>query len=119
MTTGATLIWAIGLLVIVVFVVAVLRKRRSCGGAQGKINEQIYVGNLPYRVTESDLRRYFSKFGMPQSVRIIRNFKTGESRGYAFVTYDCTDEARSALAAHGDDMQGRPMVVRIAKPRQA
>lgn len=82
------------------------------------INEQIYVGNLPYHANEDDLKDYFSRFGGIESVHVIRNFKTGRSKGYAFVTYATPNEANVALAAHGQDLQGRSMVVRIAKPRQ-
>lgn len=82
------------------------------------MNEQIYVGNLPYRMDESDLQGYFSRFGGIQTVKIIRNFKTGRSKGYAFVTYQSAKQAAKALAAHGRDLGGRSLVVRIAKPRE-
>ncbi len=81
-------------------------------------NEQIYVGNLSYFLKESDLQKYFSRFGIIKSIKIVRNFKTGRSRGYAFVTYQTIQQAQDALAAHGEEFEGRSMVVRIAKPRQ-
>lgn len=81
-------------------------------------NEQIYVGNLPYRLDETDLRGYFSRFGGVQAIKIIRNFKTGRSKGYAFVTYQSAKQAAKALAAHGRELGGRSLVVRIAKPRE-
>lgn len=81
-------------------------------------NEQIYVGNLPYRLDETDLRGYFSRFGGIQAIKIIRNFKTGRSKGYAFVTYQSAKQAAKALAAHGRELGGRSLVVRIAKPRE-
>ena len=82
------------------------------------INEQIYVGNLPYRVDENDLKGFFSQFGSVQSIKIVRNFKTGQSKGYAFVSYSNAKQASKALEAHGQDLRGRSLVVRIAKPRQ-
>lgn len=97
---------------------AVKRRRRPRASASEYINEQVYVGNLPYHISEEDLRNYFSQYGVTHSVRVIRNFKTGRSKGYAFVTYHSAAQAQAALAAHGRDMQGRSMVVRIAKPRQ-
>jgi RNA recognition motif-containing protein len=107
------------LFIVLVIVISILFKRRRGASQTAEyINEQIYVGNLPYRVTEDDLLDYFSRFGDIQSVRIIRNFKTGRSKGYAFVTYYTDQEARDALAAHGKEMDGRSMVIRIAKPRQ-
>lgn len=84
----------------------------------GYINEQIYVGNLPYRVDENDLKGFFSQFGNVQTIKIIRNFKTGQSKGYAFVSYSNAKQATKALSAHGQDLYGRSLVVRIAKPRQ-
>ena len=82
------------------------------------INEQIYVGNLPYRVSENEIQRYFARFGSVEGVRIIRNLKTGQSKGYAFVTYNKAMHASEALSAHGKDFYGRSMVVRIAKAKQ-
>lgn len=94
------------------------RGSSSASTAAHFINEQVYVGNLPYHISEEDLRHYFSQYGVAHSVRVIRNFKTGRSKGYAFVTYNSAAQAKAALAAHGKEMQGRSMVVRIAKPRQ-
>ncbi|MBW5802725.1 RNA-binding protein [Coxiella endosymbiont of Ornithodoros amblus] len=80
--------------------------------------DQIYVGNLPYHIVENDLHQYFSRFGAIESVKIVRNFRTGHSKGYAFVTYLTTKQAVKALDAHGKDLQGRSLVVRIAKSRE-
>ncbi len=101
------------------YLVRLMRRNSSSESSSTVVNEQIYVGNLPYRANEDDLRHYFSKFGSLDSIRIIRNFKTGESKGYAFVTFKTAAEANAALVTNGKDMQGRAMVVRIAKPRQA
>lgn len=118
MTLSTILIIAVCAVIIFGVAVALKRKNTSQNDVES-FNEQIYVGNLPYRVNEDDLRNYFSSFGSLESVRIIRNFKTGDSKGYAFVTYTNADEAKAALVSNGKDMQGRAMVVRIAKPRQA
>lgn len=116
MIMGVCLLVAVFLLV---FFIRLARRRSNNSGSDVSMNEQIYVGNLPYRANEQDLREYFSDFGKLESVRIIRNFKTGDSKGYAFVTYKTPREAVAALVANGKEMQGRAMVVRIAKPRQA
>ncbi len=110
---------AVLIVLIAVVLMLFVRRKKNAVQAGGYINEQVYVGNLPYRIGEDDLREYFSRFGNIQSVRVIRNFKTGRSRGYAFVTYFSPDQANDALSAHGRDIHGRSMVVRIAKPRQA
>ena len=112
-------------LILLITTVAILNRTR--GGVdkleddqdyQDYVNDQIYVGNLPYRVDENDLQDYFSRFGTIQNIRIVRNFRTGRSKGYAFVTYANTKQATDALVAHGIELYGRSMVVRIAKPRQ-
>lgn len=124
MATSSALLTAIVCIVAVILIACIVlfirsRSRSSAHSSDEYINEQVYVGNLPYRVSEDDLREYFSRYGETQSVRIIRDFKTGRSKGYAFVTYLSSDHANAALAAHGQDMRGRSMVVRIAKPRQS
>lgn len=81
-------------------------------------SDQIYIGNLPYHVGENDLNDYFSRFGTIESIKIIRNFRTGRSKGYAFVTYASAKQAIKALDAHGKDLKGRSLVVRIAKSKE-
>ena len=81
-------------------------------------NDQIYVGNLSYHVVESDLREYFSRFGTIKVIKIVKHSRTGRSKGYAFVTYTSPKQAVEALNAHGKDLQGRSLVVRIAKSRE-
>ena len=81
-------------------------------------NDQIYIGNLPYHVCENDLHNYFSRFGVIETIKIVKNFRTGRSKGYAFVTYSSSKQAIKALGAHGKDLQGRSLVVRIAKSRE-
>lgn len=119
-TSSVVLLTVICLVVIVLLALIALYLKRNKNPLDSTelVNEQVYVGNLPYRVTEDDLLDYFSNFGKTQSVRIIRNYKTGRSKGYAFVTYATSNEANSALVAHGKELFGRTMVVRIAKPRQ-
>lgn len=81
-------------------------------------SDQIYVGNLPYHIGENDLHNHFSRFGVIETIKIVRNFRTGCSKGYAFVTYTSAKQAVKALSAHGKDLQGRSLVVRIAKSRE-
>lgn len=84
----------------------------------GSGSDQVYVGNLLYNIGKDVLRHYFSQFGTIKDIRIIRNYRTGQSKGYAFVQYTHHKEASRALKAHGKDLKGRAMVVRIAKTRQ-
>lgn len=101
------------------FLVITLARRKSRASSSGEPTaNQIYVGNLPYKISDNQLEDYFSPFGNVRSVKIIRNAKTGLSKGFAFVTYANSGEAQKALDASGKELQGRTLVVRIAKPRK-
>jgi cold-inducible RNA-binding protein len=112
-----TIILAIVLLVCVGAAFAIMKRKKAM--QNDTVNDQVYVGNLPYRVDEADLKTFFSQYGMIQAVKVVRNFKTGRSKGYAFVTYANQKQAGKALNAHGQELQGRLMVVRIAKMKQS
>ncbi len=101
-------------LVLLVLIIRRVNRRRALSLPA---NEQIYIGNLPYRVSERDLRDYFSRYGRIVDLRVVKDRNTGRSKGYGFLTFSNVREANKSLAAHGDDIQGRSMVVRIAKPR--
>lgn len=124
MSLNSIIFTIVACIAVVVMVLAVIVFGRNKSGSQKianlqeYINDQIYVGNLPYHVGENELQDHFSKYGNVQGIRIVRNFRTGRSKGYAFVTYGDSKQASVALAAHGEDLFGRSMVVRIAKPRQ-
>jgi len=107
---------AIAVVVLILFIF-IIRKLRRRSGSSADANEQIYIGNLPYRVNEYDLKDYFSVYGRIVDARVVKDRKTGRSKGYAFITYSGSREANKSLASHGDDMDGRSIVVRIAKPR--
>lgn len=79
--------------------------------------EQIYVGNLHFKVREGDLRNFFNRFGQIQDLYIVKNRQNGRSKGFGFVTFDNPDDADNALAAHGEMMSGRNLVVRIARQK--
>ena len=119
----STLFFSLASLLLVIVASTVIlfnrgRRRKNQLDPNDYFNEQIYVGNLSYYLNESDLRGYFSRFGGIEAIKIIRNLRTGHSKGYAFVTYQSAKEASSALEAHGRDLGGRSLVVRLAKPRQ-
>jgi RNA recognition motif-containing protein len=79
----------------------------------------IYVGNLPWRTTDDDLRDMFEPYGQVSSASVIRDRETDRSRGFGFVEMPNSDEAQSAIAALNEtDMGGRPLVVNEARPRQ-
>jgi len=80
---------------------------------------QIYVGNLAYGVSESDLTTTFSAFGTVASVNLIMDRTTGQSKGFAFVDMPKNSEADSAIKAlNGTPLQGRPIKVNQSEPKK-
>jgi RNA recognition motif-containing protein len=78
----------------------------------------IYVGNLPYNVTENELREAFVAFGEVSSVNLITDRDTGQSKGFAFVEMASNASADSAIKGLNDTaMGGRNLKVNQAKPR--
>jgi RNA recognition motif-containing protein len=83
------------------------------------VSVRVYVGNLPFRTTDDELRRVFEKFGAVSSADVIRYKGSGRSKGYAFVVM--TDEvgAQKAIEAMNEkDYEGRILKVRVANPRE-
>jgi cold-inducible RNA-binding protein len=82
------------------------------------MGRKLYVGNLPFSATESELRDYFAQIGTPESVAIVTDRLTGRSRGFGFVEMQSDDDA--ALAAerlHGKDFKGRALTINEARAR--
>ncbi|MGD8276080.1 MAG: RNA-binding protein [Thiohalocapsa sp.] len=78
----------------------------------------IYVGNLPYSVTDSDLRETFTQYGSVDQVNLITDRFSGESKGFGFVEMGNNSEADAAIKAlNGTDYQGRNITVNQAKPK--
>jgi RNA recognition motif-containing protein len=78
----------------------------------------IYVGNLPYQVTEEDLRKAFEAFGRVESAKIIMDMYSGRSKGFGFVEMPDEGEANSAIEGlNGKDLKGRTLNVSKARPR--
>jgi len=78
--------------------------------------QKLYVGNLPFTVTEDDLRALFSKHGQVLSVQIISDRDTGRPRGFAFVEVEDGQAAIQAL--DGQPFGGRNLKVNLAKERE-
>jgi RNA recognition motif-containing protein len=79
----------------------------------------IYIGNLPYSVTDGDLRDKFSEFGQVHSANIIIDKFSGRSKGFGFVDMPNESEARTAIDAMNDkDFKGRTIKVNEARPRE-
>ena len=83
------------------------------------MGKKLYVGNLGYGVTDSDLETMFTAHGSVQSAQVIMDRDTGRSKGFGFVEMASDQEAQTAIAAlNGKDTNGRALTVNEAKPRE-
>lgn len=120
MTINNSLLYLIIGFVVLLFIVLVFvrrSKRSRRHEAKDAGQQQVYIGNLPYKVSEAELRQFFGQFGKIHDLRVVRDSHTGQSRGYGFVTYESPEHVTRALSAHGQYLEGRTIVVRIAKPK--
>jgi RNA recognition motif-containing protein len=80
----------------------------------------IYVGNLPFNATEADLQQLFSEHGQVSRASVVIDRETGRSRGFGFVEMADDGQAQNAInALNQKDFGGRPLVVNVARPREA
>jgi len=83
------------------------------------MGRKLYVGNLPYSVSSSDLEQMFSSHGTVESAEVIADRMSGRSKGFGFVEMASEEEAQSAIdALNGQDHDGRALTVNVAKPRE-
>ena len=79
---------------------------------------RIYVGNLPYEVTDYDLEAAFGGFGSVESAQVIQDRDTGRSKGFGFVEMPDKSEGEAAITGlNGQEMKGRNLTVNEARPR--
>jgi RNA recognition motif-containing protein len=82
------------------------------------MGKKLYVGNLTYGVTDSDLRRMFEAHGAVQSAQVIVDRDTGRSKGFGFVEMGSDQEAQAAVTAlNGKEVDGRSLTVSEARPK--
>jgi RNA recognition motif-containing protein len=79
---------------------------------------KLYVGNLPYSVSDAQLRELFSQYGDIQDLALIMDRETGRPKGFAFVTFATQQAAEKALAQNGKDFGGRALKVNMAEERK-
>jgi len=83
------------------------------------MSTKIYVGNLPYSVTDTSLHSNFAEFGGVSSAKVMTDRDTGRSKGFGFVEMVSADVAQAAISAlHGMSVDGRSIVVNLARPRE-
>ncbi|HVU35324.1 MAG TPA: RNA-binding protein [Opitutaceae bacterium] len=83
------------------------------------MNSKLYIGNLSFQTTDSDLREAFARFGTVTDVYVASDRMTGRPRGFAFVTFATDDEAKvAAEKMNGADLGGRQLTVNEARPKE-
>ena len=83
------------------------------------MSNKLYVGGLPYSVTEGQLQEIFTAHGTVESAKVISDKFAGQSRGFGFVEMSSGGEAQKAIQAlNGTQLDGRTLVVNEAKPME-
>ena len=81
--------------------------------------KKLYVGNLPYSFTDTDLENLFAAHGTVRSAQVIKDRDTGRSKGFGFVEMDSGEQAQAAIDAfNGEEVNGRRLTVNEARPRE-
>lgn len=81
--------------------------------------KKLYVGNLPYGTSDSELQRLFEEYGTVMSAQVIVDRDSGRSKGFGFVEMGNQEEAQSAIdGLNGQELNGRPLTVNEARPRE-
>ena len=83
------------------------------------MGKKLYVGNLSYGLSDSDLEQMFAAHGSVRSAQVIMDRDTGRSKGFGFVEMGSDQEAQAAIAAmHGKEVEGRTLTVNEARPKE-
>jgi cold-inducible RNA-binding protein len=81
------------------------------------MGKKLFVGNLPFSVTDDDLRQLFAQSGTVESAQVIMDKFSGRSKGFGFVEMSSDDEARAAASSlNGHELEGRALTVNEARP---
>jgi RNA recognition motif-containing protein len=83
------------------------------------MGNRLYVGNLGYDISDTELEQLFAAHGTVRSAQVIADRDTGRSKGFGFVEMGSDQEAQAAIAAlNGKEVAGRPLTVNEARPRE-
>jgi len=86
---------------------------------ESSVAKKLYVGNLSYNTSDSDLQRMFGAFGTVQSAQVVSDRDTGRSKGFGFVEMGNDQEAQAAInGLNGKEVDGRALTVNEARPRE-
>lgn len=80
---------------------------------------KIYVGNLPYKTSDEDLREFFNDCGNIVDLKLIIDKATGRSKGFAFISFDHADAVQEALKLNSAMLDGRQIKVSLAKEERS
>lgn len=79
---------------------------------------KLFVGSLPWSITSDTLRELFAQYGEITEAMVITDRDSGRSKGFGFVTFASEESAQKALEMDGKEIEGRKIVVNVAKPRE-
>lgn len=80
---------------------------------------KLFVGSLPWAIRDEELKELFSQHGTVESASVVTDRATGRSRGFGFVEMSTEEEAQAAIEAlHESEVEGRTIVVNIARPKR-
>ena len=79
---------------------------------------KLFVGSLPWSINNDSLRELFAQYGEITEAVMITDRDTGRSKGFGFVTFAKAEDAQKALEMNGKEVEGRTIVVNVAKPRE-
>jgi RNA recognition motif-containing protein len=84
------------------------------------VGKKLYVGNLSYKMSSSELEQLFSQFGTVASAEVIQDRETGRSRGFGFIEMSTDAEAQAAVnGLHDQEYMGRALTVNEARPKDS
>lgn len=79
---------------------------------------KLFVGSLPWAINNDSLRELFAQYGEVTEAVVITDRDSGRSKGFGFVTFSNEESAQKALEMDGKELEGRKIVVNVAKPRE-
>jgi len=83
------------------------------------MTNKLFIGNLSFNITDSDLRNAFAAHGTVLETHLLMDRATGRPRGFGFITMSTPEEAQKAIdTMNGEKLHGRPLTVNVARPRK-
>lgn len=79
---------------------------------------KLFVGSLPWSINNDSLKELFAPYGEITEAVVITDRDTGRSKGFGFVTFAKAEDAQKALEMGGKEVEGRTIVVNVARPRE-